>query len=58
MATSDKYNIWFEDGANLIIEDEAVTNGAGYRFSNLFGFGLIDAEKAVRIAAKYKNILK
>ncbi len=54
MATSDKYNIWFEDGANLIIEDEAVTNGAGYRFSNLFGFGLIDAEKAVRIAAKYK----
>ena len=54
MATSDRYNIWFEDGANLIVEDETVTNGAGYRFSNLFGFGLIDAYRAVTMAKNYR----
>lgn len=54
MATSDLYNLWFEDGANLIIEDEAIINGAGYKFSNLYGFGLIDAHKAVTMARSYK----
>lgn len=51
--TTDSEGIWFTDGENFIVEDTSIVNGAGFEFSNLFGFGLIDASVAVNLAKQY-----
>ncbi len=51
---SDKMNLWFEDGINIMVERPAEKNAAGYLHSNVYGFGLIDAAKAVKIAQTYQ----
>lgn len=50
----DKKRIWFEDGEKLIILRKDKANGAGLVFDNLFGYGLIDAERAVAVAENYQ----
>ncbi len=40
-----------------VIEDAWVTNGAGFKFNPLYGFGRVDANAAVRAAAAYTSHL-
>tara|TARA_B110001454_G_scaffold122549_1_gene114479 strand:- start:75413 stop:77155 length:1743 start_codon:yes stop_codon:yes gene_type:complete len=37
-------------------DEDWVTNAAGFRFSNYYGFGKIDVDKAVEFASTYKSL--
>ncbi len=50
----DDMNLWFADGSNLLIERPAEKNAAGFTHSNVYGFGLVNAGRAVRIARSYR----
>jgi subtilisin family serine protease len=50
----DEMNLWFADGSNLLIERPAEMNGAGFIHSNVYGFGLVNAGKAIKLARSYR----
>jgi subtilisin family serine protease len=41
------------NSSDLTIDDGWVTNAAGYKFSNAYGFGIVDAKRAVDAASGY-----
>ena len=43
---------------NLLKADTWITNGAGFRASKSFGFGLMDAKKIVELATNWTNVPK
>lgn len=48
---------WFPDGKPFTLEQGWVMNAAGYWFNNWYGFGAIDAQKAVIAARSYRGQL-
>ncbi len=44
-------------GSTVVLEQGWITNGAGYTFSNRYGFGAVDAAAAVSMAKTYTNYL-
>jgi len=44
-------------GSTIVLEQGWVTNAAGYRFSNRYGFGAVDASAAVSMAKSYTAFL-
>jgi PKD repeat protein len=44
-------------GSTVVLEQGWVTNGAGYSFSNRYGFGAVDAAAAVAMAKSYTSFL-
>jgi subtilisin family serine protease len=44
-------------GTSYVVEDGWVTNGAGFKFNPLYGFGQVNAEAAVRAASAYTSFL-
>lgn len=44
--------------AGYVWDDSWITNAAGFRFSNYFGFGRVNVDKAIEFASTYKTIFK
>jgi subtilisin family serine protease len=44
-------------GSTVVLEQGWITNGAGYTFSNRYGFGAVDAASAVAMAKTYSSFL-
>ncbi len=51
----DDMNLWFQDGDRLTVERAPEANAAGFVHSNTYGFGLVDAARAVELARNYHH---